>query len=527
MTALVGSRPLGRLQLRRDRLWWPVWVVVIVVMQTATVGSYATLYPTAADRAALGTTMAGNPSLLALYGPAFDLSNPGGFSAWRVYGYTCLLGGLAALLGVIRHTRGEEESQRMELLRSGVLGRHSSLAAALATVAVWSVVSGALVAAGMAAQGLPLRGSLVMGLGLTLAMTTFAAVGAVAAQLVEHARTARGIAGAALGAAYLLRAIGDSSHELSYLSWFSPIGWAQQSRPYAGERPLVLLLPLVATAALVVVAVGLEGRRDLEAAPFASRLGPPRGGMRSVYGLVSRLERGSLIGWVVGVAVAGLALGAIAGGVLDLVAQTPAAAEILRHMGGAGAMVDTYFAALVPLIAAVGALLGVSAVGRLAAEEGDHRVELVLATATTRRRLLAAHLLWAFGGAVVLMLVAGAALALGAAASGEARGLLALTGACLAQVPAMWVVIGVGAVGVTLGPRYAVAGWVADGFCLFIAWIAPLLGLPGAVLAISPFHHLPHLPGGSMHWAPLVVLTLVGLALAGASLVAYRRRDLT
>lgn len=527
MTALVGSRQLERLLLRRDRLWWPVWTVLIVLMQTATVGTYATLYPSAADRAGLTATMAHNSSLLALYGPAFDLSNAGGFSAWRVYGYTCLLGGLAALLGVIRHTRAEEETGRLELLRSGVLGRHSSLAAALTTVAGWSVVSGALVTAGMAGQHLPLRGSLVMGLGLTLTMTTFAAVGAVAAQLTEHGRTARAVAGAVLGAAYLLRAIGDSSTGLSFLSWLSPIGWAQQSRPYAGERPLVLLVPVVATTALVTVAVALESRRDLGAAPFASRLGPARGGMRSVAGLVSRLQRASLIGWAVGMAVAGLALGAVAGGVLDLVAQTPRAADILRDMGGAGAIVDTYFAALVPLLGTVGALLGVIAVGRVASEETDHRSELVLATATTRQGLFGAHLLWALGGAVALMLVAGATMGLGAVATGGETGrVLGLVGAALAQVPAMWVVIGVGALGVALGPRYAVVGWIVDGFCLVIAWIAPLLGLPEAVLRISPFHQLPHLPGGPMHWTPLVVLTLVALALTAASLAAYRRRDL-
>lgn len=142
MSTLVGIRHLQRLQLRRDRLWWPIWVAVIVLMQTATVGTYATLYPTATERVGLTDTIGHNTSLLALYGPAFDLSTAGGFMSWRVYGYTLLLGGLAAVFSVIRHTRAEEESDRMELLRAGVLGRHASLAGALGSVALWSLVPG-------------------------------------------------------------------------------------------------------------------------------------------------------------------------------------------------------------------------------------------------------------------------------------------------------------------------------------------------------------------------------------------------
>src|SRR5450756_3170018 len=59
-----------------------------------------------------------------------------------------------------------------------------------------------------------------------------------------YKRQASGIAGAALGLSYLLRAIGDSSsgQRLQWLSWLSPIGWGQQVRPFAGERWWVMTL---------------------------------------------------------------------------------------------------------------------------------------------------------------------------------------------------------------------------------------------------------------------------------------------
>lgn len=378
----------------------------------------------------------------------------------------------------------------------------------------------------MTVQGLPATGALVMGVGLVLTMVCFGAIGAVAAQLTEHSRSARGIAGAVIGVAFLLRAIGDSTPSVSFASWLSPIGWAQQARPFADERPAVLVIPLVVTAVLVSLAVVLESRRDLGAALLATRLGPARGSMDNVWTLVSRLQRGSLIGWAVGMAVAGLVLGAIASGVLDLLKETPNATEILRKMGGQGGLVGTYLAAIVPLLAAVGALLGVSAMARAASEENAARGELVLSTAVSRRGLLGSHLIWALGGAVVLMLVTGVSMGLGYLAVGGGGDQVArLAGATLAQVPAMWVVIAVAALAVGLSPRLAAVGWAADGLCLLIAWIFPLLSVPDAVMDVSPFRHVPQLPGGSMHWPPLVVLTLIAAVLVVASLIAYRRRD--
>ena len=47
-------------------------------------------------------------------------------------------------------------------------------------------------------------------------------------------------------AAWLLRAIGDTGG--GTLTWFSPLGWAEQTRPFWEDRWWPLLLPLAAFA---------------------------------------------------------------------------------------------------------------------------------------------------------------------------------------------------------------------------------------------------------------------------------------
>ncbi|GAB3413683.1 hypothetical protein [Flindersiella endophytica] len=71
-------------------------------------------------------------------------------------------------------------------------------------------------------------------------------------------------------------------------------------------------------------------------------------------------------------------------------------------------------------------------------------------------------------------------------------------GAAFVQIPATWVLVGI---------------------------VAALFGLNQVVLDISPYAHVPKLPGGALTVTPLVWLTVVAAAPTAAGLVGFRRRD--
>lgn len=210
----------------------------------------------------------------AMYGPAFDLTSAGGFTASRIGGFAAAFIALMSLLAVVRHTRAEEEAGRLELLRSAVVGRHAPLAAALLVTIGANVVLAAIVIIGLISENVPLAGALALGLGFVGCGIVFAGIGAVTAQISENARPARGMAASVLGVAYLLRAVGDGSDTAPWLSWLSPVGWTQQTRAFAGERWWALGIPLVVGAALIALGVSLEARRDFGAGLRPSALGP-------------------------------------------------------------------------------------------------------------------------------------------------------------------------------------------------------------------------------------------------------------
>ena len=277
LTPLTGTGALARLALRRDRVQLPIWIVVLAALPAITANAYDTLYPTAAERTSLTGTIGANPSVAVLYGPGFDLSTPGGFTAWRFGGIVAVLTALMAVFTVTRHTRAEEDSGRAELLASTVTGRYAALTAAVAVAGGVSATIGVIQATALIAAGTPTAGAWAFGLSTVACGLVFTAVAALAAQLAEYARTANGIAAAVLGAAFLVRAVGDSSTGGHSLSWLSPIGWVQQIRPFAGERWWVLALPLVTATIVAAAAYVVLPRRDLGVGILPPRPGPARG----------------------------------------------------------------------------------------------------------------------------------------------------------------------------------------------------------------------------------------------------------
>ncbi|MGW7523245.1 ABC transporter permease [Streptomyces sp. NPDC054783] len=527
---LTGTGTLLRFALRRDRVLIPVWVAVNALMVLSMPKTLKGLYGTPAARADLMHQVATNTSLRAMVGPVFD-DSLGALTAWRVGVYAGALAAVTSLLVVVRHTRDEEESGRQELVSSGMVGRRAPLTAALLTAAVANAALCVLLVAGLAGQGAP--GALAFGLGVAGVGMVFATMAAIVAQLTESARLARGLTAAVLGAAFVLRAAGDSASDggtsqafgtgrgASVLTWLSPLGWLEDLRAFAAERWWVLLLFAAAAALQAVIAYELAGRRDIGMSFLPTRPGPAAGRLGTAAALAWRLQRGSVLGWSIGFFLAGVVYGGMTDGAAKLVGDNAKAREIFQRMGGQSGLTDAFLAAMVGMLGLVAALYVVSSVLRLSGEETSGRAEPVLAAAVGRLRWAAGHLVIAFGGSALLMLLVGLGFAVG-----YGRQIGPVLGACLLQVAAVWVIGGIAVLLFGVLPRGAVAAWGVAGAVLLIGWIGPALNAPRAVLDLSPFGHLPKLPGGGMEWGPVLVLLGLAVVLVAGGLAGVRRRDL-
>ena len=536
---LTGTGRLLRLALRRDRILLPVWILSLGVLLLASVASIAGLYGAQADRVQYAVAVAPSVVARAFEGPIFGTSL-GAILMTETLGMFSVLVAIMSLQAVVRHTRLEEETGRAELVGSAVVGRHAPLTAALLLTFAANLAVGAVTVLLLLAYGLPVAGSLLAGLLLMSVGWSFAGIAAITVQVSASARGANGLAGAVVGVAYFLRAVGDGLGEVAasgvevvsaWPSWLSPIGWAQQGRAFAGDRWWVLALFAVLIIGTVALAFVLTRHRDVGVGMRPVRPGPATAsaGLRSPLGLAWRLQRGSVLGWSVGLVLAAAVFGAIGDEVDAFLETSEELVELFAQLGGSEVLVDLFIVFLMGLLAVAVGAFAVQGVLRLRNEELAGRAEPLLSTAVGRKRWVASHLTVVVVGSVGMLLASGLA---GGAAYGLVTGewgsrfwdwvLAAAVG-----VPAVLVLAALVVAAAGLLPRWAVAiGWSALGVSLVMGQLGALFDLPQWVLNVSPFTHVPAVPAEQLEWLPLLVLLAVAAALTTIGLVALRRRDL-
>lgn len=524
--SLTGLVPLSRFTLRRDRVRIVVWIAAIVLLVASTVASVKGLYPDQAELDKAAAASQDNVAAIIFNGPPQALDTVGGQVAFQTGTFGLMLMGLMSVFMLGRLTRGEEEAGRTELLRSLAIGAHSLPAAAMITVAAMNIVAGALVALTLIGLDLPAVGSVVFGLSFMLFGLLFAALTLVAAQVTGNTRVVYGIGGVVLGASFVLRAIGDIGD--GTISWLSPIGWAQKTRPYADERWWPFLIIIGVTGLLAWLALVLARRRDLGSGLIAPRAGRARAArsLGTPLGLATRLQRGSLVGWSAGLVVLAIAYGSITDSINEFVKDNQALTDIIAAQGN-GTLVEQYLAMSFRILALVAAGFAIQSALRIRSEETSTHAEVVLATPVSRVGFAGGHLAIAFGGTLLVLFFLGLAFGVSdAAVTGDAEAVsTSIVGAC-AYVPAVWLTVGLVTAAIGLAPRASAWPWGFLGICFVIGMFGQLLDLPAWVENLSPFQHVPQYPASDLRLAPLAVLIALAGGLTALGLAGLRHRDI-
>jgi ABC-2 type transport system permease protein len=536
MTGFVGTMRLIRLALRRDRVTLPAWILGMAGFLAATTAMFA-------DNYANNPQLLGPDTQIVVENPGMRVlglvtgSTVGGYTLHRDALTLAVLAALMSVLAVVRHTRQAEELGRSEMLGAGVVGRYASLAAAVVVAVAANVVLALALGLAMVTAGQPAAGSLVGGASVALVGVAFTGVAAVTCQLASTTRGATGLAGAGLGLAFMLAALGNMLGTVdsaalrvtsAWPAWLSPIGWGQQMRPFADNLWWPLVLPLLGTAMLFSLAVVLVTRRDVGRGMWPARRGPAHASpaLLSPVGLVWRLQRGALEGWAVGLLGFGLVFGALSEQIGGL---EGAATKWYEAFGGDADLIGAYWASMMQMAGMAVAAYVITLLLRLHHDEAQGILEPVLGTAVSRLRWLGAYAVNALVGAVLLMLLFAMAMSLtGGRVLGDTASLLDdLLVAALVQLPAV-AVLGAAVVAVVvLLPRWSVGlCWALFVLSIFVGpMFGPSLGLPTWLLDVSPFTHVPNAPAVAVSAAPVLGLVVACLALAAAGVLWLRRRD--
>lgn len=526
-------------RIRRDGVQLLLWIAGCAALALLTVVAVANSYGTEGDRAALLSTAIANPTILLFRGLPSG-ADSGAFALFLIYPFLAMLAAFMSSFLAVRHTRAEEETGRAELVAATPAGRMLPLVATmvhgmLANLALAVVTSLALLSA-----GLPALGSVVSGAAAGAVGLVFLGVGLFSAQLFHTSRASNTFGVVVLMTSFLSSGVGNAlgtpSADLqriqsSWVSWLSPFGWGENTRPFADDTAWPLLLCGGTAVVLASVALLLQQRRDLGESVIAARRGRAVASARlaTPTALVWRLSGGSILIWCISGAVTGLLATGLASVVASIGQEVPSVQAILEALAPKADAAQGAVVVFFTLLGVLAACAAVQIICRARQEEAHGTAELVLVAPVGRVRWLAGYLVVAVAAIVLVVAsaVAGAAAGLAAQQSADwsLMGDVAVTG--LGQVTAASVFLVASALIFVIAPRLTIAlSWALVLVGTILGLFGPLFGFPDWLVNVAPIAVSPTVMGGEVDVRGFWWLLVVVVAGGGATLALMRRREL-
>jgi len=530
--ARAGGGPAGALigrAFRDARTLTVVFTYLFAVYSFVQPVGYRRVYTTPVSREDFARSFGTNPGLRLLYGEPHNVATISGYTAWRVGGVLAIAAAIFGVLAAVRALRGEEEAGRTELVLAGLVSRRTAYLSAMAAIGGATLILWAAEFAGFAVGGLPVGGSVYLALATASVIPVFAGIGAVASQIAPSRRIAAEVSGGAAGLFFLLRVIADTVGGAGWLRWATPLGWAEEMRPFAGARPAALLLPVVASVLLLGIAARLGATRDVGSGLIRERTAasPRLWLLSSPAAQALRSQRDGLIAWAGSFAVFSFILGVVASSVSS--SGIPAGVDRQVAKLGAGSIVTpSGYLALIFFVYVLGiSLFACAQVGSARREEEGQQLETLLALPVGRTGWLSGRLLLAACATAVIALLSGLLTWAGATAGGTTVPVGQMLEAGANCLPTALLFLGIAALAYAAAPRASSA--ISYGvIVLAFLWqaVGALVGAPGWLVGLTPFDHIGLVPAEPFRAAAAVVMIGIGLGASVAALAVFRRRDL-
>ncbi len=518
--------------LKRDWKKMIVWILGI--------GLFAAGFVPAFEEIAKGQGLVGmyeimkNPAMISMVGttPILTASDYtiGAMYAQEMLLFCGLFAMIVSILHIVSHTRKEEELGLTELVRSFQIGRQANSLAAIVQVIFINLILALVIPVTMisfSVETITVSGSLLFGLSVGMAGLIGAGIALLMAQIMPTSSGATGASLGIVGLLYIIRAVTDVSN--ADLSLMNPMGWTYLTNPFTENNWLPLLFGLIFTVILIIIGFALEGARDMGSGYLPEREGraTAKRSLLSVRGLLIQINKGTIISWLLGFVVMGVAYGSIYGDMQVFIESN----ELIEQMFSAeGVSMEASFTGTIMMVMiGLVSILPITIVNKLYTAENRLYLSQIYATKVTRRELYWTSVgLAVFTGLVGILL---SVVGLGGTAMIVMDGSrsMTLTDFLVAGfnfLPSVLFFISLAALALGWAPRLgkAVHGYLV--FSFMLNYFSGIIDLPEWFLKTSIKSWIPHMPTEDFDLLIFVIITVISITLMVLGSIGYRRRDL-
>lgn len=518
--------------LKRDFGKIILWIVSIVLFSAGFVPAFKEI--------ANGNGLIGmfetlqNPAMISMVGPTpIDVAKDytiGAMYAHEMLLFCGLFAMIISMLHVIGHTRKEEELGLTELVRSFQIGRQANSLAVLVEIVLINGLIAIFTFVMMTifnVETISLQGALLFGSTIGIAGIMGACIALVMAQVMPTSSSAVGTSLGIVGLLYIIRAGTDVSN----IEWskVNPLGWTYLTYPFTDNNWFYILIAFLFSIVIFVLAMILEGSRDMDSSYIPEKKGRANAkkSLLSIPGLLYKINKGTIISWLIAYLVMGMAYGSIYGDMQTFIESNEMIKQMFAHsnMSIESSFTSTIMVVMISLVA----ILPITIVNKLFSEESKLHLNQIYSTKVTRRKVYWSTIVLALLSSIFGVLVVTLSLGMTGINAMDQQSELDLKDFLFAgynYLPAILIFTSIASIALGWAPKLGKLAYVYLGYAFAISYFGSSLNLPEWFSNTSILNLISQMPKENFDTMTFVLLSIVSIVFIVFGYVGYRNRDL-
>lgn len=516
---------LFKLLVKNDFYKIIIWLVSIIGITLMTAYLYPSMYETQESIQSYAN-ISMNPAMKGLIGGSYPVEafNHAVIFSQEMLLFTAIAIAVMNIYFSIKFTKVAEEDGIIELVNSKPVSRFSYLTSSIILTLLLNFIIFITIAVGLIIIDIPgstIISSITYGLILSLIGIVFSGIGFISSKLYNNSSSSFTFSYLMLLIFYIIRAVGDVVEDT--VSLFSPLGWLTKVQVFYNNNLIYILLLFLFSIILYIISFYLFKKVDYASGIYNSNYGKPSASpfLKSSFGLIFRLEKIQIFVWTFSLFILTAAFGAVFDEFEVFLEM-----DIIKQFFGNNTtnFSETIITYIIKIIALFGLIPSLVIILKLTKEESKAYLDNIYSRNYSRIKYFINHILFAIFISVVMQII----IMLGIYVTGgefilSVMSFSKLLEIILSYLPAIWIVLSLATLLISLGKTYTKYIWIYFGFLFIGLYLEEILKLPKWLMNLSSFYHVNTTGSNILSSSIMIIISVI---LFSVSLLIYKKRDI-